>query len=166
MFGWCSRRKKAFLESFKVLAEIHKGLFNEDATEEDSEAVAQKCEYFLENYPIWFPEVDITIKMYVLGMILPIFIRREKGQIFKFLIPEEQGESLRKLFNEFERQYSSIAYKPQRYLSMKKAYINRINFNWKSLYFCTSPIKLKWPFPPDILELLYLVKTSPQILPP
>ena len=51
--------KKAFLESFKVLAEIHKGLFNEDATEEDSEAVAEKCEYFLENYPIWFPEVDI-----------------------------------------------------------------------------------------------------------
>ena len=40
---------------------------------------------------------------------------------------EEQGEGLHKLFNEYERQYGSIAYKPQRYLSMKKAYTNRIN---------------------------------------
>ena len=34
-----------------------------------------------------------------------------------------------KLFNEFERQYCSIAYKPARYLAMKKAYINRINLD-------------------------------------
>ena len=55
------------------------------------------------------------------------FIRKEMKNIFKFLSAEEQGEGLHKLFNQFERQYGSTAYKPQRYLSMKKAYINRIN---------------------------------------
>ena len=119
--------KEAFLKSFKLIAEIHKGLFKEDPTEEETEEVAKKCEYFLENYPIWFPEVDIQRKIYVLDMILPIFIRKEKKNIFKFLSAEEQGEGLHKLFNEYERQYGSIAYKPQRYLSMKKAYTNRVN---------------------------------------
>ena len=77
--------------------------------------------------PGWFPSQDIQRKAYVLGMILPIFIRREKTMIFNFLSAEERGESLHKLFNEFERQYCSIPYRPLRYLSMKKAYYNRIN---------------------------------------
>ena len=111
--------KEAFIKSFKPIAEIHKGLFKEDPIEEETEEVAKKYEYFLDNYPIWFPEVDIQRKIYVLGMILPIFIRKEKHiQI---------SEWWRALFNEFKRQYASIAYKPQRYLSMKKAYTNRIN---------------------------------------
>ena len=58
---------------------------------------------------------------------MPIFIRKEKKNILKFLSAEEQGEGLHKLFNEYERQYGSIAFKPQRYFSMKKAYTNRIN---------------------------------------
>ena len=71
------------------------------------------------------PNSDIIRKTYVLGMILPIFIRREGWRIFKFLSAEEQGESLHKLMNEFERQYASISYKPKRYLAMKRAYVNR-----------------------------------------
>ena len=67
--------------------------------------------------------------MFVLGMIMPIFIRREKKMMYNFLSAEERGESLHKLFNEFERQYCSIAYKPMRYFAMKKSYINRVNLN-------------------------------------
>ena len=74
---------------------------------------------------VW-PDQDITRKCYDLGMILPFFIGRE-AKIFKFLSAEEQGKSLHKLFNDFERQYASIPYKPKRDLSMKKTYINRIN---------------------------------------
>ena len=47
--------------------------------------------------------------------------------MFKLLSAEEQGESLHKLFNEFERLCCSIPYKPMRYFLMKKAYMNRIN---------------------------------------
>ena len=65
--------------------------------------------------------------MFVLGMILPIFIRREKKKVFKFLSAEQQGETLHKLFNEFERRFCTMGYKPARYYAMKKAYINRIN---------------------------------------
>ena len=53
-------------------------------------------------------EDEIEKASYDLGMILPFFIRREGAKIFKFLSAEEQGESLRKLFNDFERQYASI----------------------------------------------------------
>ena len=70
---------------------------------------------------------DITRKTFVLGMILPIFIRKEKNKVFKFLSAEEKGESLHKLFNEFERQYYTLPHKPTRYFLMKKEYINRIN---------------------------------------
>ena len=58
-------------------------IFTENPTEEQTEATAAKCEYFLENYPLWFPREDITRKMYVIGMILPIFIRREKKKYFR-----------------------------------------------------------------------------------
>ena len=88
---------------------------------------ARDCESFLKNYPIWFPKLGITGKAFVLGMILPIFIRREKRMIFNFLSAEERGESLHKLMNEFERQYCSITYKLLRYFYMKRAYMNRIN---------------------------------------
>ena len=71
--------------------------------------------------------MDIPRKMFDLGMILPIFIRREKQMMFQFLSAEERGESLHRLFNEFERQFCSISYKPMRYFSMKKAYMNRVN---------------------------------------
>ena len=71
--------------------------------------------------------MDITREMFDLGMILPIFIRREKQMMFKFLSAEERGESLHRLFNEFERQFCCISYKALRYLSMKKAYMNRVN---------------------------------------
>ena len=46
--------------------------------------------------------MDIRRKMFDLGMILSIFVRREKQMMFKFLSAEERGESLHKLFNEFE----------------------------------------------------------------
>ena len=75
--------KKAFLESFKVLAKIHNLLFNEYPTREETEECAKQCEYFLENYPLWFPTENITRKCFVLGKIFSIFIRREKSKIFK-----------------------------------------------------------------------------------
>ena len=62
-------------------------------------------------------------------MILPIFIRREKQKVYRFLCAEEKGESLHKMFNEFERNYCTMAYKPARYFAMEKAYINRINLD-------------------------------------
>ena len=90
-------------------------LFTEHPSEEESEWTARECEFFLKNYPKWFPKMAITRKAFVLGMILPIFIRREKANNFNFLSAEERGESLHKLLNEFERQYCSISYKPLRY---------------------------------------------------
>ena len=51
----------------------------------------------------------------------------KKEKVFKFLSAEEKGESLHKLFNEFERQYCSVPHKPTMYFVMKKEYINRIN---------------------------------------
>ena len=119
--------RQPYLEAFKLISKIHKMLFNEFPTKQETENCAKPCEDFLENSPGWFPDQDITRKCYDLGMILPFFIRREGAKIFKFLSAEEQGKSLHKLFNDFERQYASIPYKPKRYLAMKKAYINRIN---------------------------------------
>ena len=104
-----------------------KNKFTEHPSEEESEWTARECEFFLKNYPKWFPKMAITRKAFVLGMILPIFIRGEKANIFNFLSAEERGESLHKLLNEFERQYCSISYKPLRYFFMKQAYMNRIN---------------------------------------
>ena len=75
-------------------------ILTENPTEEKTEATAAKCEYFLENYPLWFPREDITRKMYVIGMILPIFIRGGKN-IFKFLSAEERGESLHRHAHNF-----------------------------------------------------------------
>ena len=71
----------AYLESFRLVVEIHQGLFKEDPTDEEAEAVALKCEEFLENYPMWFPQMDITRKTYVLGMILPIWCCRLKSRV-------------------------------------------------------------------------------------
>ena len=92
------------------------------STDEEIESLANECEDFLRLFPVRFSKFDIWRKTYTLGMILPIFIRREK-----FLSAEEQGESQHKLFNEFERQNCSIPYRPMRYFLMKKAYMNRIN---------------------------------------
>ena len=117
----------AFLQCFQLIAKIHFLLFNETPTEEQTEECAKAREEFLKIYPVLFPDSDITRKMFVISMILPIFIRREKAKTFKFISAEEQGETLHKLFNELERQYCSIRYKPGRYLSMKKAYVNRIS---------------------------------------
>ena len=123
------KEKENFLAAFKSLAKIHKLMFTEHPTDEEIESLANECEDFLKFFPARFPKFDISRKTYTLGMILPIFIRRERGSMFKFLSAEEQGESLHKLFNEFERQYCSIPYKPMRYFLMKKAYMsmNRIN---------------------------------------
>ena len=104
--------KKNYLSAFKSIAKIHKLFFKEDSNDEEIENLAKECEFFLDNIPKWFPLMDITRKMYDLGMILPIFIRREKQMMFKFLSAEERGESLHRLFNEFERQFCSISYKP------------------------------------------------------
>ena len=120
---------KNFLHSFKKLAKIHKLIFNANQTDEEIEECASLCENFLEFYTVMFPYYDLTRKMFVLGMILPIFLRKEKQNMYKFLCAEEKGESLHKLFNEFERQFCTMAYKPARYLSMKKAYITRINLD-------------------------------------
>ena len=119
--------QKNYLAAFRSLARIHSLMFTEHPSEEQTELLAKECEDYIDNLPGWFPSQDIQRKAYVLGMILPIFIRREKAMIFNFLSAEERGESLHKLFNEFERQYCSISYRPLRYLSMKKAYFNRIN---------------------------------------
>ena len=112
--------RQPYLESFKLISKIHKMLFNEFPTEKESETCSKACEEFLENSLGWFPDHDISRKCYDLGMILPFFIRREGAKIFKFLSAEKQGESIHKLFHDFERQYASIPYKPKRYLSMKK----------------------------------------------
>ena len=69
--------------------------------------------------------MDITRKMFDLGMILPIFIRREKQMMFKFLSAEERGESLHRLMS-LNDNFPVFFYKPLRYLSMKKAYMNRV----------------------------------------
>ena len=90
------------------------------STDEEIESLANECEDFLRFLPVRFSKFDIWRKTYTLGMILPIFIRREKGNLFKFLSAEEQGESQHKLFNEFERQNCSIPYRPMRYFLMKK----------------------------------------------
>ena len=123
--------KEKYLSSFQTLATIHKLLFTQFPTEIETEKCAKACELFLETYPIKFPSHDISRKTFVLGMILPIFIRREKGRVFKFLSAEEKGESLHKLLNDFERHYCSTPHKPTRYFLMKKAYINRINVEEK-----------------------------------
>ena len=112
--------------TFEMSYQVFK-LVTEHPSEEETELLAKECENFLESLPGWFPLQAIQRKAYVLGMILPIFIRREKTRIFNFLSAEERGESLHKLFNEFERQFCSIPYKPLRYFSMKKEYTNRIN---------------------------------------
>ena len=80
------------------------------STDEEIESLANECEDFLRFFPVRFSKFDIWRKTYTLGMILPIFIRREKGNLFKYLSAEEQGESQHKLFNEFERQNCSIPY--------------------------------------------------------
>ena len=74
------------LSSFQTLGKIHKLLFTEFPTEIETEECAKACELFLQTYPVRFPKHDITRKTFVLGMILPIFIRNEKEEVFKFLV--------------------------------------------------------------------------------
>ena len=104
--------------------------FIEKPSDKEIEAAAKECEFFLENFPVWFPKHSITHKMFILGMILPIFIRRERQMLYHFLSAEERGESIHRLLNEFERQFSSVAFKPLKYFLMKKAYMNRVNLDW------------------------------------
>ena len=93
--------KQEYLNSFRSLAKIHKLLFIEKPSDEEIEAAAKECEFFLENFPVWFPNHSITHKMFILGMILPIFIRRERQMLYHFLSAEERGESIHRLLNEF-----------------------------------------------------------------
>ena len=58
---------------------MHKLMFTEHPTDEEIESLAKECEEHLKFYPVWFPKFDISRKTYTLGMILAIFIRREKG---------------------------------------------------------------------------------------
>ena len=89
----------------------------------DTATASTACESFLEFYPVDFPDFDITRKMFVLSMILPIFIRKEGKIISKVLSAEQQGEELHKEMNELERVYSATPNKSQRYFQMKKAYV-------------------------------------------
>ena len=95
-----SQGERELLAAFKSLAKIHKLMFTEHPTDEEIESLANECEDFLKFFPARVPKIDISRKTYTLGMILPIFIRRERGSMFKFLSAEEQGKSLHKLFNE------------------------------------------------------------------
>ena len=56
-------------------------MFTENPTDEDIESLASECEDFLRYHPVKFPKLDISRKTYTLGMILPIFIRRDKGNM-------------------------------------------------------------------------------------
>ena len=82
------------------------------------------------------PDKDLTRKQFVLGMILPIFIRKESlGAVYKFLTLEECGESLHKVLNSLERRYASTRAKAERYLLMKQSYINKLKISSDSTYY-------------------------------
>ena len=52
--------RQPYLEAFKLISKIHKMLFNEFPTKQETENCAKPCEDFLENSPGWFPDQDIT----------------------------------------------------------------------------------------------------------
>ena len=76
---------------------IHKQMFAEHPTDEEIESLDKECEEYLKCSPVRFPKFDISRKTYTLVLILPLFIRMEKGYMFKFLSSEEQGEYLKKI---------------------------------------------------------------------
>ena len=128
--------KEKHLKTLRILAKIHKFNFTEHPTIEQTEEAAQLCEEYLEIFPVLHPDKDLTRKQFVLGMILPIFIRKESlGTVYKFLTLEECGESLHKILNSLERRYASTRAKAERYLLMKQSYINKLKISSDSTYY-------------------------------
>ena len=111
----------------KILAKIHKFNFTKYPTEQETEEAAKVCEEYMEIFPVLFPKQNLTRKQYIISMIYPIFIRKEPlGAMNKFLTLEECGESLHKQLNILERKYTPTRDKGERYLTMKKDYMNSI----------------------------------------
>ena len=99
------------------MSEARKALSTPNATREEIEDAAQKCEKFTAAFPMLFPQYNITRKMHALSIVLPRQIRRHQ-MFYKMLKIEQMGESLHQKLNTLEKRYANIWPKSKRYFLM------------------------------------------------
>ena len=96
-----------------------------DKTQEEKEETAKACEKYTERFPMLFRR-PLTRKMHVLPIVLPWFIRN-RGDYYKYLKMEQDGESLHHQLNELEKQYGCVKNKAEMYYLIIKELENRRN---------------------------------------
>ena len=79
----------------------------ENITDDENENLANEMSKFTEIFPILFPGENITRKMHVFSLILPIFVRTFK-MTHKLLKLEQATESLHHKLNILEQQNLNI----------------------------------------------------------
>ena len=92
---------------------------------EQREEATKACENYTRRFPVLFKR-NMTRKMHVFSIVLPKFIR-EKGDYFKYLKLEQNGESRHHLLNELEVTHACLKNQSERYFLMLKALENK----WK-----------------------------------
>ena len=83
------------------------------------------CEKYCEDFPILFPEVNMTPKMNILSCVLPKQIR-EQRLVHIMLKVEQEGERLMKELNELENKLTHIKHKPTRYFNLIRDWDNKV----------------------------------------
>ena len=106
-----------------------------NASKEDLEIGAKKCEKFGELYPVYFPDQTITRKQHVYCVVFPKYIR--EGKVYRYLKIEHAGENIHAKYNRLEKKHNNQKDRGRRFFLIIRDLVNenrcdRRNFKKKN----------------------------------